>query len=501
MRIQGNLVLRSCQFILYWTLLTLTGAVNAQAQRDTDEATDSLIVEEAAGAVKIKFDNRWRSPSAGMTVSLPATISTGADGSIRIRQAATVISVASNTAIELLAGTEPGSPLQRVVQNQGSAFYDIAPRESSRLRVETPYLVAVIKGTEFNVTVATETATIALFEGRLQVEAPDVGDVVDLYEDQIAKRHKDDPSISVLSMQNSEPVAPSDGAPLEGETVSDEGSSDVIAMADGSTVDDDNGNVTSDPDVVADLPFEELAVGLDDDIDIGDGGIEAGLDARVDPGIGDIDAGLELDSGLGDVVVDPGLDADLDLNGLDVALDAVAGIGDGSVDLDVDAGLDLAGGQVDAGLDVGVDLGDAVADLGIDAGIDLDGGDIDLALDSDVDLGSASVDAGIDAGVDFDDGDIDAVVDAGIDLADTTLDAGVDLGGDDTVLDVDVELGVVGVVEGGVGADVDLGDLDNLVDLDLDLLDGDDSGSDSDGIEDDEPADLPINPRDLLDLL
>ena len=213
MRIQGNLVLRSSQFVLYWTLLALSSAVNAQAQRGMDEATDSLIVEETAGAVKVKFDNRWQSPSTGMTVSLPATISTGADGSIRIRQAATVISVASNTAIELLEGTEPGSPLQRVVQNQGSAFYDIAPQESSRLRVETPYLVAVIKGTEFNVTVAAETSTVALFEGRLQVEAPDVGDVVDLHQGQIAKRHKDDRRITVLSMQDGEPVARGDGGP------------------------------------------------------------------------------------------------------------------------------------------------------------------------------------------------------------------------------------------------------------------------------------------------
>jgi hypothetical protein len=492
MRIQGNLVLRSCQFVLCWTLLTLTSAVNAQAQRGMDEATDSLIVEEAAGAVKIKFDNRWRSPSTGMTLSLPATISTGADGSIRIRQAATVISVASNTAIELLEGAEPGLPLQRVVQNQGSAFYDIAPRESSRLRVETPYLVAVIKGTEFNVTVAAETSTVALFEGRLQIEAPDVGDVVDLYEGQIAKRHRDDPGITVLSMQDGEPVTRRDGAPPGRATVSsDEGGSDVMGATHGDAVADDDGSI------MVDLSPGELAVGLD----IGDVSIDTGLDAHLDLGNGDIDAGLAAGIGLGDVVVDAGLNAGLDLDDLelDLTLDAAAGIGDGSVELDVGAGLDLAGGQVDAGLDVGADLGDAGADLGMDAGIDLDGGDIDLALDSDVDLGGASVDAGLDVNVDLDDGDIDAVVDAGIGLGDVVLDAGAEAGGDDGVLGGNVDLDVAGMdVE--IGADVDLGDLDNLVDVDLDLLDDGDTDSGSDDIEEDEP-DLPINPRDLLDLL
>jgi hypothetical protein len=478
---------------LYSTLLTLIGAVNAQAQRGMDEATNGLIVEEAAGAVKIKFDNRWRSPSTGMTVSLPATISTGADGSIRIRQAATVISVASNTAIELLEGAEPGLPLQRVVQNQGSAFYDIAPRESSRLRVETPYLVAVIKGTEFNVTVAAETSTVALFEGRLQIEAPDVGDVVDLHEGQIAKRHKDDPGITVLSMQDSEPVTRRDGTPPGRAAVSsDEGSTDVMGTTHGDAVADDDGNIT------ADLSPGELAVGLD----IGDGSIDTGLDAYLDLDSGDIDAGLAADIGLGDAVVDAGLDPGLDLDDLepDLTLDAAAG-----VELDVDIGLDLAGGQLDAGLDVGADLGDIGADVGMDAGIDLDGGDIDLALDSDVDLGGAAVDAGLDVDVDLDDGGLDVGVDAGIGVGDTDLDAGVDIGGDDGVLGGDVDLDVAGIdVE--IGADVDLGDLDNLVDvdldLDLDLLgDGDtDSGDDDDDLEEDEP-DLPINPRDLLDML
>lgn len=486
---QGNPVLRSCQLVLSCTLLALTSV--AQAQRSVDAPADGpiveeIVVEETAGAVKVKVDNRWRSPSTGMTMSLPATVSTGTDGSIRIRQAATVISVASNTAIELLEGTEPGSPLQRVVQNQGSAFYDIAPRESSRLRVETPYLVAVIKGTEFNVTVAAETSTVALFEGRLRIEAPDIGDVVDLYEGQIAKRHKDDPGITVLNMQDSEPVARGDAAPPAGGTVSgDEG----------------NG-----------------------DIDIGDGGVEAGLDAHTYPGI-------DLD----DAVVDVGLDAGPDLDGLDPALDSFADIGDNSAELSLDAGFDLAGGDIDAALDAGVDLGDAVVDLGMDAALDLDGGDIDLGLDADIDLGGASLDAGLDAGVDLgdgdidlaadggldlgdvaadvgvdavadlDQGDIDAVLDAGIDLGGTSVDAGLDAGVDlgdgdlDAVVNGSVDLGVAGIdADAEIGAEIDLGDLDELVDSDLDLdLLGDD---DSDSVED-EPADLPIDPGDLFELL
>jgi hypothetical protein len=486
------------------TLLTLASAVHAQAQRSADEPTngpivEEIVVEETAGAVKIKFDNRWQSPSSGMTVSLPATVSTGADGSIRIRQAATVISVASNTAIELLEGTEPGSPLQRVVQNQGSAFYDIAPQESSRLRVETPYLVAVIKGTEFNVTVAAETSTVALFEGRLQVEAPGVGDVVDLHQGQIAKRHKDDPRITVLSMQDGEPVARGDGGPPGGQTVSGDEASSLVGSTDGDAVDDDDGN-----DVDLDLALDAV-------VGIGDSIVDPGVDAGLDLAGGDVEAELDVRLDLGDAAVDLGMDAGLDLDGgdIDLGLDGDVDLGSASVDTGLDAGVDLAGGEIDLGMDSGLDLGGVGVDAGFDAGVDLDDGDIDAVLDAGIDLGDAALDAELDTGVDLDDGGIDAVVDAGIDLGDTALDAGldvgVDLGGDDAgaALDGGVDLDVAGV-EVDIGAGIDLGDLDDVVDidlgLDLDLLGDGDTDSDSDGIEEDEP-DLPINPRDLFDLL
>jgi hypothetical protein len=177
---------------------------------DTASAASELRVEETNGAVKLQLQNKWQTPSKGMSLTLPAVVSTGEDGSISLRQDDTTVSVASNTALEFYADAESGSLLQRVVQNQGSAFYDVAPRSSSKLRVETPYLVAVIKGTEFDVTIADETTSVALFEGQLQIEALDIAEVVQLAAGQIARRHKNDPHITVLNMEDGEPVAQSD---------------------------------------------------------------------------------------------------------------------------------------------------------------------------------------------------------------------------------------------------------------------------------------------------
>ncbi|MEX2123281.1 MAG: FecR family protein [Woeseia sp.] len=502
MRIPGNTVFRCSQLVLCCTLLLLITAVRAQAQDVTDKLADGLIVEETDGAVKIKLDNQWQSPNTGMVVGLPATVSTGADGAIKLRQGATIISIAANTAVELFEGPEPGSPLQRVVQNQGSAFYDIAPRGSNKLRVETPYLVAVIKGTQFNVTVASETSTVALFEGRLQIEAPDIGDVVDLHEGQIAKRHRDDAGITVLSMQDSEPVSRSDAAPESDLTDGDDrqnasnaGNSDSIAIDDSNVLngDDvvvrvdgaDNGGAAG-PGFGTDAQLEPdqglpgiktgadaLTVDLDGDLDLGP--VDAGLNAAVDIGSGNID--LELDTGLdlGAAGVDVGLDvgADLGAGDIDLGLDSGLDLGDNGVDVGLDAGLDLGEGDIDVGLDAGLDLGDTVVDTGLDAGVDLGGGALDVGLDTGLDLGDTAVDVGLDAGVDLDSGDAAVGVDTGVDL------------------------GVAGV---DLGVDIDLGDLGDLVDIDLglDLLDGEDTDSDT---TDDEGDVLPIDPGDLFDLL
>jgi hypothetical protein len=525
MRIKGTPQFRFFRLALCCTLLVLSCAATAQAQ----DGTDKLSVMEVSGAVKVKLDDRWASPQVGMIVSLPATVSTGADGFIRISQGTTSISVAANTAIELFEGAEPGLPLQRVVQNRGSAFYDIAPQGSNRLRVETPYLVAVIKGTEFNVTVAAETSTVTLFEGRLQIEAPDVGDVVDLHEGQIARRHRDDPAITVLGMETSEPVSRRDAMPPTGGELpgsGDAGNGDAFSEGDSNPI-VDTGDVL---DGMPNLPPEELAgdidpgdagidahaeivglddggpgVGLDVDLDPGDAAVDLGLDTGLDLAGGDIDLGLDVGPALGDSGVDIDLDAGLELGDavVDIDLDAGLELGDAVVDIDLDAGLDLDAGAVDLGLDSGIDLGDTAVDVGVDAGVDLDAGDIDLGLDGGIDLGGdATVDAGVDVGVDLDGTDLDAGLDAGIDLGDTSVDTGVDTGIDLDDGTIDVGVGVdVGDTGVDVGLDIDLGGgLEDLVDIDLGL-DGDDTESDSETVEDDEADGLPLNPRDLLDLL
>ena len=104
------------------------------------------------------------------------------------------------------------------MQHRGNVFYDVAPRDVGKLRVETPLLVAVIKGTQFNVAVQEDSTTISLFEGRLEIRTPDDSDVVQLNAGEIAIRSRADGSIRVVGMDD-ERVAAAAGRrpPRDGE--------------------------------------------------------------------------------------------------------------------------------------------------------------------------------------------------------------------------------------------------------------------------------------------
>ena len=156
------------------------------------------------------------------TVLLPARIVTGHDGTLGLTQAGTNISVSNDTDVEIPAEAVDGNLIARLVQHRGNVFYDVAPRDLGKLRVETPLLVAVIKGTQFNVAVQPDSTTISLFEGRLEIRTPDDTDVVQLNAGEIAIRSRTDGAIRVVGMDDDRVAAPRTAQPAGRRRRSDE---------------------------------------------------------------------------------------------------------------------------------------------------------------------------------------------------------------------------------------------------------------------------------------
>ncbi|MDF3022511.1 MAG: hypothetical protein K0Q92_3814 [Steroidobacteraceae bacterium] len=149
-----------------------------------------IFVVSTRGDVQVTVKGAAVDVRAGLVLELPATLRTGRDGSVELKQGATTVGIGPDTLLDFPALERPGAPIDRIQQPRGNAFYDIGKRDGRKLRVETPYLVGVVKGTQFNVSSRDEATTISLFA------------VVELKAGEIASRRRGDQSINVIRMDS-----------------------------------------------------------------------------------------------------------------------------------------------------------------------------------------------------------------------------------------------------------------------------------------------------------
>src|SRR4051794_31854759 len=161
-----------------------------------------IVIANLAGEVHFTVAGAERTLRVGTALTPPAEVRTGADGAVELHQGATSVSVGPDTVLEFPPLAQRGGPIDRIVQPKGNAFYDIGKREGRKLRVETPYLVGVVKGTQFNVAASDETTTISLFEGLLEIRASDESSVVDITAGEVAARGRVDKTIGVFKMDS-----------------------------------------------------------------------------------------------------------------------------------------------------------------------------------------------------------------------------------------------------------------------------------------------------------
>jgi len=193
----SGLVVRS-----FGTLLLSVAALTASPAAWSLDTGD-IVIASLKGEVHFEIRGSSTVLRSGGVLELPATLRTGRDGAVELRQGATSISVGPDTLLEFPALKEAGGPIDRIVQPRGNAFYSIGKRNGRKLRIETPFLVGVVKGTQFNVAAQDHATTISLFEGLLEVRSADDSDVIDLRAGEIASRDRTASDISVFKMEGS----------------------------------------------------------------------------------------------------------------------------------------------------------------------------------------------------------------------------------------------------------------------------------------------------------
>ncbi len=310
-----------------------------------------VVIKNVQGDVRVTIRGAERAARKDSVLELPAHVRTGSSSSVELRQGKTSVEAAANTHLKIPAPAVRGSPVERVIQSQGNAFYDVAKRDAKKLRVETPYLVAVVKGTQFNVAVQDDSTTISLFEGRLEIHSSDDTDVVTLEPGQIATRRGTDQRIRVLRMDTGQPVA---------------------RAGDGIDVD---ASIADSGDVGANL-----------DASVSGTSVSAGVGAGLSAGGASVnaDVGASLGTAAG---VDLGASASINAGGVNAGADLGASVGGTSVSANVGAGLGSGGASIDAG--VGANLGSTTSvDLGASANVGA--GATSVAVNTGVDLGSTT---------------------------------------------------------------------------------------------------------------
>jgi hypothetical protein len=453
-----------------------------------------VVVATVHGTVSATMAGMTVPLSAGAILQLPATVRTGPDGAVELRQGKSTFAAAGNTELEIPQSAAEDGLVERIIQVRGNAFYNIGKRTGTRLRVEAPYLVAVIKGTQFNVAAHDDSTTIALFEGHLEVRASDDSDVVDLDAGEIAIRRRNDVSISVLRLnavrgdtrrnpelaERQQADSPTSDS---GNTVARNGSTATAPRLNVTTTGDVAlGNVATPTErgrLVDTLGTDSTVVAKTEvaaNIDVSGGGLDAGplgahVDARVSADVpaGAVDLGVGASVGVGEVAsVDAGVGVAVDLNAGTVAAstDLAVDVGPVSTDFGADAAVDVTAGAADIDVGASVAAADVVTvDTSAGAALDLPAVAVDAAADVSVGAAAVPVDLGVGAAVDVPAGTVDVGLDTSLAGADVGAAVGVDVG---SGVSADVGVGPV-----DVGIDVGSGGID----LDLGLGASDDSGS------------------------
>jgi hypothetical protein len=174
-------------------------------------ATEVTVVS-SRGSVSITQNEHLVPVSASAHLTLPAQIRTGSDGVIDLRDKGSLVHIGPNSTVAIPDSGPTGGLVDRYLQSAGSALYNIQARHGRPMSVETPYLVSVVKGTVFTVSVEAGATSVTLMEGSLDVAAPGVSQHVLLKPNQSIRHSPGESSLMVTPARAESDIIKNDNA-------------------------------------------------------------------------------------------------------------------------------------------------------------------------------------------------------------------------------------------------------------------------------------------------
>jgi len=132
----------------------------------------SAAAQEANWRLVQRVGSVFFSPSGdtspGTALALGTVITTGQNGRVILSRAGQQIVLQPNSRIELTPDAGGKTSLQ---QTLGTAMFKVDKRKQPHFEVNTPFLAAIVKGTEFSVTVTADAAEVDVLQGSVETRS------------------------------------------------------------------------------------------------------------------------------------------------------------------------------------------------------------------------------------------------------------------------------------------------------------------------------------------
>ena len=156
-------------------------------------ASGALAAEDGVWSVSKAAGEVWVATNGAQQVSLNQqdalkpgdTIRTGRNGRVLLVRGEETILISPNSVVGLPAETKEGLSTT-IIQQAGSILLEVEKRNVKHFEVETPYLAAVVKGTQFSVTVGAGSTKVGVVRGQVEVSDFKTGQIAQVMPGQAA---------------------------------------------------------------------------------------------------------------------------------------------------------------------------------------------------------------------------------------------------------------------------------------------------------------------------
>src|SRR6201991_2675278 len=138
--------------------------------------SSALAADDGVWSVSKSSGDVWITTTGAAPASLTQeetlkpgdTVRTGRTGRVLLVRGEETILIAPNSVIGLPTEKKDGLSTT-ILQQAGSILLEVEKRNVKHFEVETPYLAAVVKGTQFSVTVNASSTSVDVLKGQVQV--------------------------------------------------------------------------------------------------------------------------------------------------------------------------------------------------------------------------------------------------------------------------------------------------------------------------------------------